>query len=533
MIAVKRTLVDYHQAGFYSNLVQDYLDGNDFLSAFIQCPPKAEAVTGLFDRAQLNADQRMLLSATIKRQYEEAGISTAGLPIEALKDEGTFTVCTGHQLCILGGPLFMLYKLLTTINLAEELQKQYPYKKIVPVFWMATEDHDFKEVAQVTVYSKQLEWQPGQEPAFGENAVGRLPLREINVLIEEVQQLLGSAPFAGQVIEKLQTAYIGQNNLADATRLLFHHLLGQYGLLIINPDDRDLKASFAAIMLKDAMLGQNEKAVTEVAAQLKMQGYPVQVNPRRVNLFYIGDDKRTRIASPDEQEKGGKTWDETLRTEMEQFPDRFSPNVILRPMYQQSILPNLVYVGGPGEINYWLELKHAFEQNNIFFPMLLPRNSVVWVDKRSAETWTALGFQATDLFSTMPQLQKAYALRSTSSAVETARQVTAIAAIYSELAENWSAIDKTLFAAVKAEEARALQGLKTLESKAIKAVKSKVEVQANQMQKVKTRLFPGEIPQERHDSMIALWSQHGTDFITTIKEIISPFDFSVKVVEEQ
>ena len=218
---------------------------------------------------------------------------------------------------------------------------------------------------------------------------------------------------------------------------------------------------------------------------------------------------------------------------MEQFPDRFSPNVILRPMYQQSILPNLVYVGGPGEINYWLELKHAFEQNNIFFPMLLPRNSVVWVDKRSAETWTALGFQATDLFSTMPQLQKAYALRSTSSAVETARQVTAIAAIYSELAENWSAIDKTLFAAVKAEEARALQGLKTLESKAIKAVKSKVEVQANQMQKVKTRLFPGEIPQERHDSMIALWSQHGTDFITTIKEIISPFDFSVKVVEEQ
>ena len=197
-----------------------------------------------------------------------------------------------------------------------------------------------------------------------------------------------------------EEAYINHPNLADATRHLANTLFGSYGLVILDADHSELKRNFIPFVKEELLNQSSHKLVLETAEKLK--NYTVQVNPREINLFYIENDLRERIILENGKYKVNNTKIEFSKNEiislLENNPEKFSPNVIMRPLYQEVILPNLCYIGGGGEIAYWLELKSFFDAVEVPFPILLLRNSAVLATEKQAKKADTLGLTWNDLF---------------------------------------------------------------------------------------------------------------------------------------
>ena len=423
--------------------------------------------------------------------------------------------------------------MISVINLAEKLRQIFPDDRFIPVYWMATEDHDFEEISSTVVYGKTLKWSVPTNSEFGSNAVGLLPTATLSDLLSELNGILDGSPHQKQIIDLINNAYLEQPNLAQATRKFIHALLGKYKLVVIDANHKQLKAGFASFMTEDANNSENFALVQNTIQKLSLRKYPAQVNPRSINLFYLNHGKRLRITKPDETTRQGVVWDTQLKSEMVEFPERFSPNVIMRPLYQQFLLPNLAYIGGPGELSYWLELRDMFEANKLTFPLLLPRNSMVWLDKRAAENWNGLGFNYEDLFKEVSVLEKEFTLINSSEQLDLSAETQVILAAMDAVTGKFSKVDPTLVNAVKAESERINQGLKGLEAKAIKATKAKLETKINQIGKVKNKVFPNGLAQERQDHLITYLAQYGFEFIENLKQTIDPLNFNVKVVEEK
>ena len=292
-----------------------------------------------------------------------------------LKDD-TYTVCTGHQLCLFTGPLYFIYKIISTINLAEELKKKYSTYNFVPVYWMASEDHDFDEVNHINLFGKKIEWK--RKPG---GPVGKFSTAGIGEVISELKSVLGDSKNASELISLFENAYVNHSDYASATRYLIHELFGKYGLVILDADDNRLKNEFREIIRDDIFNHSNFKLVNETIAQLKNNGYDSQVTPKEINFFLLSKKFRGWIDS-----EKIKSEPEEWKKKLVEKTERFSPSVVTRPLYQQKILPNLAYVGGPAEISYWLEYKAMFDHHKIFFPVLMPRNFVHIDNDETSET---------------------------------------------------------------------------------------------------------------------------------------------------
>jgi len=304
--------------------------------------------------------------------------------IELLHHENTFTITTSHQLNLFTGPLYFLYKIISVINLTNELKAAYPENNFVPVYWMATEDHDFDEINYFNFKGKKVQW---SRQASG--AVGRLNTEDLDKVLDVFTANLGFGANSNGIKKLFKCAYLDHKNLADATRFLANELFGIYGLVIVDADDRDLKSLFAPYVKKELTEQTSFTKVSETNEKINSLGFNVQVNPREINLFYLKEDLRERIV----EQNGTYFVNDTdisftkseLLAELEKHPERFSPNVIMRPLYQEVILPNLCYIGGGGELAYWFQLKSYFKAVNVPFPMLLLRNSVLVKTAKQSE----------------------------------------------------------------------------------------------------------------------------------------------------
>jgi bacillithiol biosynthesis cysteine-adding enzyme BshC len=362
---MKVTYYSLKQTGRFNRLFLDYIEQCKNLSTFYSYLPIIDAFAyAINDILKVNIN-RKLLTEVIIEQYQK---SNCPLPngLELLLHENTFTVCTGHQLCLFTGPLYVIYKIITTINLAEALKNQYSDYNFIPIFWMLSEDHDFEEVNYVNVFGKKIEWKKKQG-----GAVGRYSTKGMDSVISELKNVLGDALNAQELIQLFTDAYVKHSNYASATRYLINKLFGRYGLLILDADDKRLKNEFHEVIYRDIFDNINYNAVSKTISDLKSYGYDAQVIPKEVNFFILSKNFRARIYKH-QVEKEPEVWKKKLQIEIE----RFSPNVVTRSLYQQKILPNIAYVGGPAEIAYWLEYKKMFESNKVFFPVLIPRNFV-------------------------------------------------------------------------------------------------------------------------------------------------------------
>ena len=522
--------ISYQTSGYFSKLMQDYLDQKSEIKPLYNHFPTMENFEKQISEKQSNFDNanRVPLVETLKKQYQNIEISDATKQnIELLSHECTFTITTGHQLNLFSGPLYFLYKIISTINLTKELKSKYPAHNFVPIYWMATEDHDFEEINYFNFKGKKFRWNTESS-----GPVGRLSTEGLADFLEIYAAELGSSTNAGTLKKLFEEAYLKHQNLADATRFLANSLFASYGLVILDADDAHLKRAFIPYIQEELVQQTSFKAVQKTIE--KLQEYTVQVNPREINLFYIEDQLRERIIFENDKYVVNNTKisfskEEILKV-LKDNPEKFSPNVIMRPLYQEIILPNLCYIGGGGEIAYWLELKSFFEAVNITFPMLLVRNSVLLTTEKQAQkadklnlSWADLFTKSADLLNTITHKISAFPIDLTPQRVILEKQFEYL----SELAEQ---TDKSFTGAVKAQEKKQLKGIDNLEKRLLKAQKRKLSNELQRVSDLQFELFPSQSLQERQTNFSEFYLEKGEQLIPILIQKLKPLETNFNII---
>jgi bacillithiol biosynthesis cysteine-adding enzyme BshC len=532
--------ISFQNSGYFSSLINDYLDQKPNVQPLYHRFPTLENFGPQIEEKKANfpspalpegegaaitnktvyCKKRAVLVAVLEAQYAKINASTATLNnIKLLNHSNTYTITTGHQLNLFSGPLYFLYKIISTINLTKELQQQYPEQNFVPVYWMATEDHDFEEINYFTFKGKKFCW--NRESS---GPVGRLSTAGLEDFLAIFALELGSSTNADKLKNLFQEAYLKHTNLADATRYLANALFGDYGLVILDADNADLKRQFIPF-IEDEL--KHQTAFAKVNETIDQFGnYTVQVNPREINLFYIEDNLRERIIFEDGLYKINNTKlqfsEQELLAELELHPEKFSPNVVMRPLYQEVILPNLAYIGGGGEIAYWLELKSFFDAVKVTFPILIVRNSVVLATEKQLKKADALALNWSDLFQKQAQLLNNKTKQLSEFAIDLSNLKQHLQQQFQALNELASKTDRSFVGAVKAQEVKQTKGLEQLEKRLLKAQKRKLADSLNRITALQSELFPNQSLQERQANFAEFYLENGEQLIPKLVGEIKP-----------
>ncbi|MUU77676.1 bacillithiol biosynthesis cysteine-adding enzyme BshC [Winogradskyella endarachnes] len=516
--------IPFKETHYFSDFICDYLAEKPELKDFYHRFPKLENFEAQIKEKSksFRSEARNHITKVLEHQYKNLNPSdVTSKNIEKLKLENTFTITTGHQLNLFTGPLYFLFKIISTINLTKQLKAEYPNYNFVPIYWMASEDHDFEEINFFNFKGKKIQWNSNQT-----GAVGHFNTEGLDDVFEIISLEFGEGSNAEQLKTWFKEAYLKHNNLADATRYLANELFGEHGLVIIDADDSALKRLFIPQMKKEMLEQTAFKTVSKTNNKLEELDLKIQVNPREINLFYIKDGLRERIV----ENEGAYSvldsdiqWSETeLLNHLDEAPECFSPNVIMRPLYQEVILPNLCYIGGGGEMIYWLQLKSNFEAQSVTFPMLLLRNSALIKTAKQAEKLKKLNISDKDLFLDRHEFINKKVRKISNIDIDFSDQIAHLEAQFKSLFELAEQTDKSFIGAVKAQEVKQLKGLKHLEKRLLQAQKRKLADQISRCTELQEQLFPNQSLQERNTNFSELYLEFGDQLIPELLKALEP-----------
>ena len=529
---MKVTQIPFKDTGFFSKTMLDYLEQKDTIQSFYNNFPN---ITGFYNQIEekeksFRLQSRLVLVEALKKQYSNFEVSEKTQEnIELLKLKNTFTITTGHQLNLFTGPLYFLYKIISAINLAEELSAKFPEKNFVPVYWMATEDHDFDEINYFNFEGKKVRW--NREDG---GAVGRFSTDGLEQVLNVFANQLGSSKNATYLKELFSKGYLKHTNLADATRYIANDLFKEYGLIILDGDDSELKKLFIPFV-KDEL--ENETSFKEVSKTILNleKNYKIQVNPREINLFYLSKNSRERIIFEDGIYKVNNTNISFSKSEILKEVDEnsldFSPNVIMRPLYQEVILPNLCYLGGGGEIAYWFELKDYFKKVNVPFPILLLRNSVQIVSKKQQKKLDNLTISHEELFLNQHELLSKKVLQNSNIEVDFNAKIQYLETQFAELKEVAKKTDVSFINAVNAQERKQIKGLENLQKRLLRAEKTRQNDLVERITALHNEILPNQSLEERQRNFSEYYLEYGTSFIEALKQSLKPLDLEFTVLE--
>jgi bacillithiol biosynthesis cysteine-adding enzyme BshC len=366
------TSIDRRETFFSNAFLDAYLFGESLSDFFSYKPEIGSIEQAIAARKNYPEEQRKVLVDVLKEQYQQSGIqlnaeNATSINIERLKENNTYTITTGQQIHVGLGPVYVLYKIWDTLAIADECRKLHPDSNFVPVFWMATEDHDFEEVQTIKIFGKEFTW----ENETG-GAVGRLSSNGLTELFGKIRDEINLNEKLEAFISLCEKAY-SQDNFANATRYIVHELFGEHGLVVVDADHPELKQCFTQV-IEDELNGKNAAVLRNTTEELKSAGFEPQIHIRDVNLFHLSDGKRERLDLEKAQQLLGNKTDDA------DWAYQYSPNVALRPLYQEMLLPNLVYVGGPSEVKYWAQLKGLFDSYELAMPIVKSRTSAIKVN---------------------------------------------------------------------------------------------------------------------------------------------------------
>lgn len=522
----------YSKTGYFSKLICDYLAENESMHSFYHRFPKIENFKLQLEekKDRYSMDSRRILVERLKIQYEGLETSEATtLNIEALLEPNTFTITTGHQLNLFTGPLYFLYKIFSVINLVEKLNKKYEDHQFVPVYWMATEDHDLDEINYFNLFREKIIW---DKEAGG--AVGELSNDGLEGVLNTFKARLGDTENAKKLGGLFEDAYTKHSNLAEATRYLGNQLFSEYGLVIIDGNDPILKKAFIPYAQKELKENLSFRKISDTTARIVARGYKAQVNPREINLFYLNKGIRERII---EQEgsylvNGTKrifTSDE-INAELLEYPERFSPNALLRPLYQEVILPNLCYIGGGGELAYWFQLIDYFKEIKIPFPILLLRNSALLVSEKKLAKLEKLNTEIESLFLKTSELSDRLTHQLSEIKIDFSSQRDHLHRQFMDMYEIAEKTDASFLGAVAAQEKKQINGLNNLERRLLKAQKRKIKDQLERLVKIQDSLFPNKSLQERSMNFSEFYLTYGNGLFLELKENLDPLDTNFSII---
>lgn len=462
--------------------------------------------------ANFSTESREIISEVLSSQMAGDVSEQQTENLALLAKENTFTVVTGHQLNLFSGPSFFVYKILQTIKTAQLLKEWFPEKNFVPLFWMATEDHDFEEINHFRTENGfySLKAESGQP-------VGRIIIKD-TAFISEFEKEFKDTAYGTELIRWVKECYQPGKTLAEATRTLVNRLFANYGLLILDGDDARLKRQMIPAFAAE-LKGQLLHETTKNTVKFLEENYgKVQVNPREINLFYIKD-QRERIDASGENfvlsESGKKINAEEIFAELEQNPENFSPNALLRPVYQETVLPNIAYIGGNAEIMYWLELADYFKVTKLPFPLLVPRNSMLFLKPKTLNKISKSGLEVADFFKNFAEVMKHEMLKDSELLPIINDNENALKKSFKTLKDEAETTDKTFKNLVEAEETRQMKSFERMRKRLLRAEKIKNSEKTEYLERLFLEVHPGKNWQERVYNFSTFYADEGGAWLQT------------------
>ncbi len=526
------TRLAYKNTGYFSKIILDYLDQHEELLPFYTHPVSYDGIQSAMHEREKFSTDRILLTEELKKQYSKLKPSVAvNNNIEKLLQENTFTITTAHQPAIFTGTLYFIYKILHTVKLAECLEGQFPGNNFVPVYYMGSEDADLDELGNIFLNGEKIFWDTKQT-----GAVGRMNTKGLEKVITKIEGELVVYPFGKELIELLKDCYLNSPDVQTATLKLVETLFGEYGVIVLIPDNASFKEVMIPVFEED-LFHHTASSIVEKTIQALSKHYKAQANPREINLFYLKDNLRGRI------EKAGDRFivhdskfsfsEKEMREELHAHPEYFSPNVILRGIMQETLLPNIAFIGGGGEMAYWLELKDLFAHRKVPYPVLVLRNSFLIIEKKWKQRSDKLHLTGMDIFKPAGELINDLVIRSSKHQLNLDRELADAKKFYDKVRDIAEQVDSTLGQHAEALQAKALKPLKELEKKMLKAEKRKFEEQRKQIHALKSALFPQNNLQERIDNFMPYYSKWGRQFISALYQNSLVLEQEFMVVEEK
>lgn len=517
-----KTTLEPEFTGQFSSLFLDYIQHKESLQPFYHEFPTLDNFQKIVEGRKFDLQKREVLVHSLKQQYHGFKMAEQSRHnLDSLQNPYTFTVTTGHQLNLFTGPLYFIYKIVSTINLAQQLNEAYTSYHFVPVYWMASEDHDFEEINHFHLDGEKFAWESKQKGAVGEFR-----------LDQGIKDLLKQASFATEFFKR---AYLEHDNLADAVRYYVNHLFGEKGILILDANNKELKSLFMQVIKDDVFHQKAQELVNQTSEKLGQLGYKGQIFPREINFFYMDKGLRERISRVGNRFQVLATQLSFSENEMnkliESSPEKFSPNVVMRPLFQECILPNVAYLGGPAEVAYWLQLKAVFDYYQTSFPVVMPRNFVMILDNLAQRKIKSLGLSDREIFVDYVLWKKEYIKMNSGQDISLKQEKELLSQIFEKIEDKAHQIDPTLKGSAIAANSRSRKILDQFAGKLRKAEERNMEAALRQMQDLKEILFPGGSPQEREDNFLLFYLED-PDFIQKLYEHLDPLDFSFIILRK-
>jgi bacillithiol biosynthesis cysteine-adding enzyme BshC len=503
-----RLPIDIRRFPWIRRLAADYAFDFERLRGFFAGNPADPASwRDMIARTQAHPRDRAAIADIVQTQQRRRGAPRQALAAAAqLRDPRTVAIVTGQQAGLFGGPLFTLLKAVTALRLAERVRDEH-HVPAVAVFWIDAEDHDWDEVKACGVLDTDLALRRvalGDPPGANQAPVARVQLdASIVAALEQLDAALPSTEFTPGVLEDLKRAYRTGTGMADAFGTLLESALGQRGLILYDAADPTAKPLVADLFAQEIeRAGDTARRAADAGAALQQAGYHAQVVPSdgSVALFRVNA-TREPVREPTLQ----------LAAETRQQPERFSPNVLLRPLVQDALFPTVCYVAGPNELAYLAQLKGVYEAFGVPMPLIHQRATATIVDSNAMKFLSRHqvpleALQAQDE-AALNELLEAQLPTQVESSLQSA--MTSAEDRMQELARHVTQVDPTLEGAVRSTLSRMQDDLKKLHGKIIQAAKRKDETLRRQFHHARAQIFPGGHPQEREIGFVYFVNKYG------------------------
>ena len=484
------------------------------------------------------------LSPIIKEQYSgfQSISEITAKNIETIDNQNTIAIVTGQQLGILGGPLYTIYKILTAVRLANQFNKKYDDFNFVPVFWLESDDHDFNEVRSINIFDNEnqvlnIGYKEEIEDDEAKQSVGKIIFdKSINEFLNKVENSLRDSDYKNDLVNKIREYYQPEKSFKESFKELLFWLFDEYGLIIFDPQDPKVKTLLKPIFKKEVNdFVTHTQRLIQVSAKLE-EVYHAQVKVKPVNLFYHTDDGRYSVEPVEDifklrRKRKQFTKDEIL-SEIDNSPEKFSPNVLLRPICQDYLLPTGFYIAGPSEIAYFAQITPLYDFYNIVTPVVYPRYSITIVEKNIGAALDKYDLTLNDIFLGLDELKEKVIAGLSENDIEKTfeESLHEVDLTFDKLKENLFAIDKTLVDASSRYRERVISSINELKSKAVKAQETKYETTVRQLTRMSNLIYPLENLQEREINFTYFYNKYGKNLISKIYEEISLTEFEHQVL---
>lgn len=499
------------------------------LLPFIGKMPTSSNFQTQINTKSFTSEKRIKLNKIITQQYKNCEIDTLEQPnLEKILELNTFFVTTAHQPNLMTGPSYFFYKIISTIKLAQLINNENHNSHTIPCYVIGSEDHDFEELGHFYLLGNRIELTQNRGIAFA-----NYPIEDLIPVVEKIKNILPPSTNTSNLVTLLEKCIRQTKTIGEFTMLFMHEIFGKYGLVIIDMAGREAKLAFAPIMMEELTKSISYPLVQNTILKKQSQNLGAQAFPREINLFYHGKNGRIRIEKVSD---GWQTIDKThqwnasqLEDDMARTPENFSPNVILRPLIQELILPNIAYVGGPGEMAYWMERMDQFNHYQIEFPILVRRDSFFILSEKLLKKWQKLGLPIRELFKSKEDLIKKINEDNFDQTIMVDFRRDIINAL-DQLVQKSQAIDDPLRQSMEAEKARWIKNIDNVESKISKAMKIKNDAFIQSGLQVQGTLFPNGNWQERTESFLGFIAQFGFELIDYLIQEANPLQSEIKII---